>query len=77
MTTIATYLPSGHPTISRATPQPAAATPPPPPIGPNPRLRLEPALGVVVTEFLDAAGQVTRSAPSEAQLQAYRDSLRR
>lgn len=79
MKPIGTYLPTGLP----ATPPPrptAAPTAPPapalPPIGPNPRLRLDPALGVVVMEFLDSAGKVERSAPSEAQLQAYRRAQR-
>ncbi len=78
MTPIRTYLPSGLPANPRAQAMaaPASQAPPPPPIGPNPRLRLDPALGVVVMEFLDSAGQVARSAPSEAQLRAYREAQR-
>jgi len=37
-------------------------------------LRLDPALGIVVMEFLDSGGKLARSAPSEAQLQAYRQA---
>ncbi|MEI6159103.1 MAG: hypothetical protein WCP77_04645 [Roseococcus sp.] len=78
MKPIGTYLPTGLPATppARAADPPAAAAPPLPPIGPNPRLRLDPALGVVVMEFLDSAGKVERSAPSEAQLQAYRNAQR-
>ena len=61
MKPIGTYLPTGQPA---------------PPIGPNPRLRLDPALGIVVMEFLDGEGKVARSAPSAAQLEAYRNAQR-
>src|SRR5215472_16486743 len=37
----------------------------------NPTLRLDPALGLVVIEFLNDTGAVTTSIPSERQLQAY------
>lgn len=77
MKPIGTYLPSGLPAAPPASQSPAAAPPPPaPPIGPNPRLRLDPALGIVVMEFLDGAGKVARSAPSAAQLEAYRNAQR-
>lgn len=49
---------------------PASVAGPPPP--PNPRLRLEPALGVVVIEFRNGSEQIQRSVPSEPELQAYR-----
>jgi len=39
---------------------------------PNPQLRLDPALGLVVIEFRDASGTVTTSIPSQRQLNAYR-----
>ena len=39
---------------------------------PNPQLRLDPALGLVVIEFRDDAGTVTTSIPSQRQLEAYR-----
>lgn len=73
MNPIGIYLPSGLP--SRLPSEGAAtaqAPAPPPPIGPNPRLRLDPALGVVVMEFLDQAGKLRHSAPTEEQLRAYR-----
>jgi iron complex outermembrane receptor protein len=38
------------------------------------RLRLDPALGVVIVEFLDSAGKLSRSTPTEAQLRAYRQA---
>jgi hypothetical protein len=44
------------------------AEPPPP----NPSLRLEPILGVVVMEFRNGSDRVQRSVPSEPELQAYR-----
>ncbi len=74
MNPITTYLPTGLPAniVNRPPEAPAAAPTPAAPIGPNPRLRLDPALGVVVMEFLDATGKLSRSAPTEAQLRAYR-----
>lgn len=51
---------------------PPATTEPQAPIGPNPRLRLDPGLGVVVLEFVDAADAVVRSLPNEQELRAYR-----
>jgi hypothetical protein len=39
---------------------------------PNPRLRLDPGLGMVVIEFRDDGGEVTNSIPSQRQLDAYR-----
>lgn len=75
MNPITTYLPTGLPAKPVSRPEEAAAAPPAaPPIGPNPRLRLDPALGVVVMEFLDSAGKVARSTPTEAQLRAYRQA---
>jgi hypothetical protein len=38
---------------------------------PNPRLQLDPVLGLVVIEFRNDAGDVTTSIPSEHQIQAY------
>jgi len=38
----------------------------------NPTLRLDPALGLVVIQYHDAAGDVTASYPSQRQLDAYR-----
>jgi len=39
---------------------------------PNPQLRLDPALGLVVIEFRDANGIITTSIPTQRQLHAYR-----
>ena len=54
--------------------QPASAPPPlsavPPP--PNPSMRLDPTLGMVVMEFRNGSDEVQRSVPSETELQAYR-----
>lgn len=49
------------------TPAPAAVPPPP-----NPSMRLDPTLGVVVMEFRNGSDQVQRSVPSEPELEAYR-----
>jgi len=38
---------------------------------PNPTLRLDPALGLVVIEFRNHTGAITTSIPSQRQLQAY------
>jgi hypothetical protein len=56
----------------------AGAAPPAisPELGPpNPRLRMDRDLGMVVIEFRDAAGKVATSLPSERELQAYRASV--
>jgi hypothetical protein len=53
--------------IAPAPPQPVA-TPLP---TPNPILRLDPELGMVVIEFHDTSGAVTTSIPSQYQLAAY------
>jgi hypothetical protein len=39
---------------------------------PNPTVRFDPALELVVIEFYSAAGSVTTSVPSQRQLQEYR-----
>jgi hypothetical protein len=41
---------------------------------PNPTLRLDAALGIVVIEFRTASGQISGSIPTERQLEAYRAS---
>ena len=43
---------------------------------PNPTLRLEPGLALVVIEFRDGAGKVRDTIPTQAQLDAYRSSQR-
>ena len=52
--------PSHAPPVRRASPIP------------NPQMRLDPALGLVVIEFRDTSGAVTTSIPSQRQLSAYR-----
>jgi hypothetical protein len=43
---------------------------------PNPTLRLDPELALVVIEFRDGAGKVRDTIPTEAQLEAYRATQR-
>lgn len=40
---------------------------------PNPTLRLDGSLGMVVLEFYDASGAITASIPSQRVLDAYRN----
>jgi hypothetical protein len=40
---------------------------------PNPTLRLDPALGLVVIEFVSKSGAVTSSIPSQRELTAYQN----
>ncbi len=52
-----------------------AASRPSPTVGnarPNPSMRIDPALGLVVIEFRDTAGRVTEQLPDPRQLDAYR-----
>lgn len=66
-----------------AEPMPAARPPTPPTAAegpsmvPNPTLRLDHALSVVVIEFRDWAGQVSWTIPSERELAAYRAAAAR
>jgi hypothetical protein len=53
--------------VVAAAPATAAAVP-----EPSPRMRLDPALGLVVLEFRDARGEITQTLPSARQLAAYR-----
>jgi len=39
---------------------------------PNPTLRLDPVLGLVVIEFHNSAGELTHTIPGQRQLDAYR-----
>lgn len=41
-------------------------------IRPNPRLRLDSSLGMVVIEFLDSQGEIRTSLPTEREMAAYR-----
>ena len=54
----------------RAEAAPAGA---PAPMLPNPRLRIDAALNIVVLEFRDDGGQVSRTLPSAQEIKAYRD----
>lgn len=49
-----------------------AAPPPAAPATPNPRLRLDGSLGMVVIEFRDAVGDVANTIPTPRQIAAYR-----
>jgi hypothetical protein len=40
---------------------------------PNPTLRLDPALGLVVIEFVSKSGAVTMSIPTQRELTAYQN----
>jgi len=42
---------------------------------PNPRLRLDRDLGMVVIEFRDAAGRLAASLPTNREIEAYRASI--
>ncbi|MCK8786351.1 hypothetical protein M0638_18395 [Roseomonas sp. NAR14] len=44
------------------------------PLRPNPSLRIDGALGLVVIEFRDWAGRITGSIPTSQELAAYRHS---
>ena len=61
-------------TAPRAHPSPPADPPTPAPVQTytNPSLRLDPGLGLVVIEFRNDAGAVTRSIPNQQQIDAYR-----
>ena len=74
MNPIGTYRSSGRPAVAPQREEPPIPTVAP--ISPNPRLRIDPALGMVVMEFLDKTGQVRQSAPTEAALEAYRRAQR-
>jgi hypothetical protein len=56
-----------------------AATPPERPpqtvavaVAPNPRLRIDGELGMIVIEFRDSAGEVAQSYPNPKEIEAYR-----
>ena len=60
------------PTVRAHPPAPAAQAASPVQPFTNPSLRLDSALGLVVIEFRNNAGAVTRSIPSQQQIDAYR-----
>lgn len=67
-----------NPPPSRAAGSPAKEPPQPansPPL-PNPQLRIDPALSLVVIEFRDKGGEVALSIPTPKELEAYRDKPR-
>jgi hypothetical protein len=47
------------------------------PAWPNPSLRLDPALGIVVMEFRDSTGGIAATLPTERELAAYRAAASR
>lgn len=52
-----------------------AAPPPAAPATPNPRLRLDGSLGMVVIEFRDQVGDVSNTIPTPRQIAAYRAAV--
>lgn len=52
-----------------------AAPPPAAPATPNPRLRLDGSLGMVVIEFRDTVGEVANTIPSPRAIAAYRAAV--
>jgi hypothetical protein len=52
--------------------RPAASSVPSAPATPNPALRLDPGLGLVVLQFRDTQGEVVATLPTERELAAYR-----
>ncbi len=57
----------------RTNPPPPASPALPTSATPNPTLRLDPTLGIVVIEFHRTDGEAGSSFPSQRQLQTYRD----
>jgi hypothetical protein len=56
--------------------RPDGAVPPPAsPATPNPRLRLDSSLGMVVIEFRDTVGDVANTIPTERAIAAYRAAV--
>lgn len=56
---------------------PVATAAPSSPAMPNPALRLDPGLGLVVLQFRDDQGEVVATLPTERELAAYRDAGKR
>ncbi len=63
------------PTATSAATSSQTATKPNSPMYPNPSYRLDPALGMVVIEFMSAGGVVRSSLPTQQQLDAYHREL--
>ncbi len=76
--TVASRIPP--PSLGRAVQEAAPATPPPAVSAPevvtqlNPLMRIDPALGIVVLEFRDRAGDISDSIPTQRELKAYHDA---
>ena len=69
----AALLPPRPALMPRAGPPPAsppAGSPPQPLL--NPRLRIDPALNLVVLEFRDRGGEISRTIPTAREIEAYR-----
>lgn len=68
-----------RPPAASAGPDRVAGSAPPPPSPeagpPNPRLRVDRDLGVLVIEFRDMTGKVTVSIPTPRELEAYRAAI--
>jgi hypothetical protein len=52
--------------------EPPPAPPPAALVAPNPRLRIDGELGMLVIEFRDSAGEVAQSYPNPKEIEAYR-----
>ena len=71
-------LPESSRALLRGETRGGESSPPPPaqaPATPNPRMRLDGSLGVVVIEFRNQVGDVANTIPSPRQLQAYRAAV--
>ncbi|WP_043362823.1 hypothetical protein [Belnapia sp. F-4-1] len=44
---------------------------------PNPSMRIDPSLGIVVMEFRDRSGAIAATLPTQRELDAYRSAQRR
>lgn len=64
-------LPAAPPRAAPPERQPAMSLAKAPPPLSNPSVRLDPQLNIVVLEFYDANGEITRKLPTERQLRAY------
>jgi hypothetical protein len=53
-------------------PEPPTSPPLPMVAAPNPRLRIDGELGMIVIEFRDSAGEVAQSYPNPKEIEAYR-----
>jgi hypothetical protein len=72
-----TAIPSTSPAILPASPTAPRVQPQPEPaaprlLPPNPSLRFDGTLSMLVLEFRDAKGEIARSIPTERELEAYR-----